>query len=314
MGLISTRGLLRRLEYAMAKNNRGVVLILALLVTLVLSIVSVSFYTQNINENKLARRSVDSMRAFWLAEAGIAKSVTTNIPAAVNGFLSDSNHSYSVSVTPVSGTNYYTVNSTGTVNLPSGESVSRTITTTVEVQYLAATNFQHAIETTADQIIQRGANVHINPSDPNDPHGPKVDSDFSFSQLFGMSKEEMRAMADHLYTSSNLDTGNINNITWIDVNSGSTLNIAGNTSGTGILVINGNAKLTGTMQFSGIIYIIGKFTSTGTFDQYGSLLAESTPELDPELRGAATVNYDEAAIANAASNIVTGNTVVSWKE
>lgn len=308
------RVLLRRLKYAMAKKNRGVVLILALLVTLVLSTIMVSFYIQNINENKLARGSVDSMRAFWLAEAGVAQSIKTNVPAAISGFLLDSNHFYNVTVTPISGTNYYTVNSTGTVNLPSGETVIRTITATVEVQFLPASNFQHAIETTADQIIQRGANVHINPSDPNDPHGPKVDSDFSFSQLFGMSKEEMRSMADHLYTSSSLDTGNINNITWIDVDSGTTLNIAGNTIGTGILVINGNAKLTGTMQFSGIIYVIGKFTSTGTFDQFGSLLAESTPELDPELRGAATINYDETSISNAASNIVIGNSVVSWKE
>jgi len=192
--------------------------------------------------------------------------------------------------------------------------VSRTITATVEVQYLSSSNFQHAIETTSDQIIQRGARVHINPSDPNDPNGPLVNSDFSFSQLFGISKEEMRSIADHVYSSSTLDTGNINNITWIDVASGTTLNITGTASGTGILIINGDVKFAGTFQFHGIIYVIGKLTATGTFDQYGSLLVESTAEFDPILAGATTINYDETSITDALSGMASDNAVVSWVE
>jgi len=298
----------------MVKNNKGIVLVLALIVTLVLSILSVSFYMQNINESKLARRSIDSMRAFWLAEAGIAQATKNNTPSNASGYVADTNHTYNAFVTPVSGTNYYTVASTGTVTLPSGESLSRTITVTVEVQYLPASNFQRAIETTADAIITRGANVHIIPSDPEDPNGPRVNSDFSFSQLFGMSKEEMRAIADHLYTSSNFDPNNVNGITWVDVDSGSTLNVTGESTGSGILIVNGDVKFAGTVLFEGIIYVIGKLTATGTFDQYGSLLVESTLELDPVISGAATINYDADAITEALSGMISGNAPVSWTE
>ncbi len=298
----------------MAKKHRGVVLVLALIVLLVLSILSVSFFIQNINEGSLAKRSVDSMRAFWLAEAGVAQAIKSNIPSSVSGYVLDTGHTYNAQVSRVGATDYYTVTSIGTVNLPSGGSVSRTITATVEVQYLSSSNFQHAIETTSDQIIQRGARVHINPSDPNDPNGPLVNSDFSFSQLFGISKEEMRSIADHVYSSSTLDTGNINNITWIDVASGTTLNITGTASGTGILIINGDVKFAGTFQFHGIIYVIGKLTATGTFDQYGSLLVESTAEFDPILAGATTINYDETSITDALSGMASDNAVVSWVE
>ncbi len=297
----------------MVKNNRGIVLVFALLITLVLSVLSTSFYLQNINENKLARRSIDSMRAFWLAEAGVAQAIRTNIPVSVSGSLFDSNHIYNAVVTRVSGTDYYTVVSTGTVNLPSGGSVSRTITATVEVQYPSAANFPRAIETTSDQIVLKGA-AQINPSDPSDPHGPKVNSDFSFAQLFGMSKEEMRTIADHLYTSATFDRDNINGITWVDVDSGTTLNTTGNSIGSGILIVNGNIKFAGTFQFNGIIYVIGKLTATGTFDQYGSVLVESTAELDPLLTGTTRINYDESSISSALSGIASENSVVSWVE
>ncbi|MFA5310904.1 MAG: pilus assembly PilX N-terminal domain-containing protein [Candidatus Omnitrophota bacterium] len=298
----------------MVKNNKGVVLALALIVTLVLSVLSVSFFIQAINENKLARRSVDSMRAFWLAEAGIAQVIRTSMPSSVSGQLLNPDHIYDARVSRVGATDYYTVTSTGTVNLPSGEVVSRTVIATVEVEYPSAENFPRAIETTADRIIIKGA-ARINPSDPNDPNGPKVSSDFSFSQLFGMSKEEMRSGANHLYTSSNFDRDNINGITWVDVDSGTTLNTNGNSTGSGILIVNGNIKFTGTFQFHGIIYVIGEFTATGTFDQYGSVLVESTAELDdPELTGTTRINYDETSISNVLSGIVSGNSIVSWKE
>ena len=259
------------------------------------------------------QRTSRPMRAFWLAEAGIAQAIKTNTPLDTGEQqLLNPNHTYNAGVIHV-GANYYTVTSTGTVNLPSGESVIRTITATVEVQYPSVGNFSRAIETTADQIIVKG-NAEINPSDPNDPNGPKVNSDFSFAQLFGMSKEEMRASATHLYTSSNFNRDNINGITWVDVDSGTTLNTTGNSTGSGILIVNGNIKFAGTFQFHGIIYVIGKFTATGTFDQYGSVLVESTAELDPELTGTTRINYDGTSISNALSGITLGNSIVSWVE
>ncbi|MEI6631862.1 MAG: pilus assembly PilX N-terminal domain-containing protein [bacterium] len=295
-------------------NNKGAVLVFGLVIILVLSVLASSFYFKSINENTLTKRYVESIRAFWLAEAGLARAIDL-IPAfdITNATLLDNNANYTYSTrgsveTINATTNLYTINSTGSVRMPSGGAVTRRITAeAVEVTTGPdAANFPFAIETTTSLDI-RGA-VTINPSDSKKEH-----STLDFAALFGSTKSDMESHATHVYTPSTL--GAVDGITWVNVPAGSTLTIAGDLAGSGILIISGNTHFSGTVDFNGIIYVIGTLTMTGTVTTNGSVLAESSTTVDTTIKGHVTLNWDQAQI-NTALDLLSSSTssIVSWKE
>lgn len=291
-------------------NNRSVVLVYSLLVTLVLSILLGSLYFSSINENLQANQYVNSMRAFWLAEAGIATVKANPGLSAISGNLGGSNYAYNVSapqVVPDTGNVYWIVNSTGTVTLPSGSSVSRTLTTTIKTAGADSAKFPYAIDTTAALEIKGNA-VTINGD------FKEQDNAINFPNMFGVSQAAMKAAATHLYTDSDFNAP-VDGITWVDVASGNTLNIAGDLTGSGILIINGNARFSGTVIFNGIIYVIGTLTMTGNVTTNGSLVAESSAEADTTLSGSINVSFDLPQIENALLNVQFLNKqIVAWRD
>lgn len=271
-------------------NNKGFVLILALLVSLVFSLMLSGFYMQSINENKLARRFADSTRAYWLAEAGVAYAYV-NFPAGANGTLGGENYSYNANVSNISG-NYYTISSVGRVNQAGGQpAITRTITATVKTGNTNPAKFKYGIETTTELEIK--GSVSINPS-----NSWKEYSTLDFVDLFGVSKAQMQSGATHSYTASSFGSP-VDGITWVEVPSGSTLTIAGNLAGSGVLVINGNVHFSGTVDFDGVIYVIGALTMTGTVATNGSVLAESSTTVDTVLKGHVSINYNVSDISEA---------------
>ncbi len=291
-------------------NKRGVVLVYSLLVTMVLSILLGSLYLGSINENLQANQYVNSMRAFWLAEAGIATVKANPGLSAVSGNLGGSNYAYSVAspqAVPGTGNMYWIVNSTGTVTLPNGSTVSRTLTTTIKTAGADALKFPYAIDTTAELEI-KGQAVTI------DGTFKEEDNTINFNNMFGVSKTTMKADAAHLYTDTNFGAP-VDGITWVDVASGNTLNISGNLTGSGILIINGNAKFSGTVIFNGIIYVIGTLTMTGDVTTNGSLIAESSAEADTTLSGSVNINFDLAQIEDALLQVQFLNKqIVAWRD
>ncbi|OGX46670.1 MAG: hypothetical protein A3G38_00705 [Omnitrophica WOR_2 bacterium RIFCSPLOWO2_12_FULL_51_8] len=286
-------------------NKRGIILVVSLLVVLLLATLLASLYFQSISENQLARRFVNSTRAFWLAEAGVAKALSElSGPGSVNGSLDNPDYTYSAAMSHLSD-NYYKIESTGSVL--SGGAFTRKVAVTVRTGAVNPEKFQYGIETTTDLVV-RGS-VEINPSDSF-----KEFSTLDFADLFGISKVDMRAGAAHLY-----DTGSfaepVDRVTWVDVPAGETLSIAGNLAGSGVLVINGNAHFSGTVNFNGIIYVIGELTMTGDVATYGSIMAESSATVDTELRGNVAIHYDVGQITNALSEVeFLAKEVVSWQE
>ena len=270
-------------------NNKGFVLILALLVSLIFSLLLSGFYVQSINENKLARRFADSTRAYWLAEAGLANAYV-NFPGGASGSLGGANYTYNANVTHISG-NYYTVSSVGTVNHEGGQAISRTITATVKTGNADPSKFKFGIETTTD-LVTKGS-VSIDPS-----NSWKEFSTLDFADLFGVSKAQMQAGATHSYTASSF-AAPVDGITWVEVPSGSSLTVAGTLAGSGVLVINGNTHFSGTVDFDGIIYVIGALTMTGTVTTNGSVLAESSTTVDTTIKGNVTINYRVDKITDA---------------
>ncbi len=284
---------------------KGFVLIFSLLVTLILSLFLTSFYVQNINEGNLAKRFADSTRAFWLAEAGAADAYVNFPGSSVSGSLGGSNYTYNAVVTPISG-NYYMITSTGRVNRADGTTITRVITSSVKAGTTDPAKFKYGIETTTELEIE--GHAVINPSGSS-----KQYSTLDFSNLFGVTKAQMQAGATHSYTASNFGAP-VDGITWVEVPSGQTLNISGNLSGSGVLVINGNAKFSGTVIFDGIIYVIGTLTMTGNVITTGSVLAESSTKVDTTITGNVTINYDVSKITTALGAVASLNKqIVSWK-
>lgn len=304
------------------KKEKGIILIFSLLVVFVLSALLASLYFQSINENLLARRSVDSIRAFWLAEAGIAQAINNIGSSPGSGYLNGNiNHAYSYIITHYAGSNYYSVQSTGTVRLPTGQNISRQITATVLVNRADPGQFPYALGTSANGVNMNG-NVKINgyrtPDTPADCGGCyAINEALNFTQLFSISKATIKTYAT-VY--DNTVPTSLSGINWIDVPSGTTLNISSNIANSsaspGILIINGNVKMSGTVNFYGIIYVIGQLDMRGTVNASGSILAESAVSADPSLQGDVSVNFSAADITNALNLLDNFSTkrVVSWKE
>lgn len=290
-------------------NNKGVALAFGLLFVVVLSILSASFYFKSINEDKLTRRHIESTRAFWLAEAGIADALA-NLPAtSASGSLDDNpSYTYAAQVTPVTGTaNYYTITSTGAVLLQGDQTISRSLSVIIRTGVVDPSKFEYAIETTTNLVIK--GSVEINPSD-----SIQENSTLDFADLFGISKADMKSNATQVYTPDNFSSP-ISGITWVDVPADSTLTIAGELIGSGILIINGDAHFSGTVEFDGIIYVIGKLTMTGNVTASGSVLAESSATVDTILRGNVTLNYDPLEITSALAFVQFLNkNIVCWQE
>ncbi|MFH0762368.1 MAG: hypothetical protein V1925_00565 [Candidatus Omnitrophota bacterium] len=289
-------------------NRKGVALIFGLLVVMVLSILASSFYFKSINADKLTRRYVESSRAFWLAEAGIAEALSNLPSTSASGEIGNPSYTYEAQVTQVAGTtNYYTITSVGSVALQENQSIDRTLSVIIRTGVVDPAKFESAIETTTDLVVK--GSVEINPADSF-----KENSILDFADLFGVSKAEMKLAATNVYTAENFGPP-VSGITWVDVPTGETLTIAGELIGSGVLIINGDAHFSGTVEFSGIIYVIGKLTMSGNVTISGSVLAESSATVDTVLTGNVTLNYDTEEIAGALIPVQFLNkNIVCWQE
>ena len=292
-------------------DRRGIALIMVFWVIVVLAILSSSFFYSVINENRLLTRFLNSTRAFWLAETGIAEAIDNNLNDT-SGILGDSKYTWSADVTPLPN-NYYKIDSIGTVILPSGGLISRSLTAIAKTEPANPSNFQHAIRTTGDLVIK--GSVDIN--------GPQEEqASLIFADLFGSEKTTIKAFVEdnpllyNYFTDPPVDVGGVEGLTWVDISPGGEFKISSSGwSGSGILIVNGDAQITGG-TFNGIIYVFaGILRMSGNPTVNGTILVEGTPEIDTKLTGNITINYDPTVIANALGPLQFLNTELkSWDE
>jgi Tfp pilus assembly protein PilX len=288
------------------------------MVVLVLSILLAAFYLQSVNENRYTLNYEDSVRAFWLAEAGIAQIKGGVGISAVSGYIDSTNRTYSAVPTLISGTtNYYNVVSTGRVTSPDGRVTTRSISAVMKLTIPSATRFQYGVETTSVDLDYKAKNI-VNPENP--ANIAKTGSTQTFQNLFEISKAQMKAISQSQGTYLSGSFGNTidaNGVTWVDVNPGQTLNIQ-HLNGSGIVVINGNFKLVGVpggggSTFNGILYVIGQLDMLGNANVYGTVFVESTASIEDDLSGSSLVSYSSANISSALLSVAT-KTVSSWRE
>jgi hypothetical protein len=110
------------------------------------------------------------------------------------------------------------------------------------------------------------------------------------------------------------NTINASGVTWVDVAVGETLNIQ-NLNGGGILIINGNFKVSGVPEdsFDGILYIIGQLETLGNSSVEGTVFVESSAAIGADFSGSSLIRYNSTIITEVLLTIAT-KSIVSWRE
>ena len=289
----------------------------------VLAVLSSSLFSQSINESSMVERYLYTNEALWVAEAGLAEAIVS-LPGTLNTTQNGSlrpNYDYSVLISidvyddGNSHPPFCRLDSTGTVTVPGVGATSRTIRAIVRVN--SPQDFNRAIEITGDLVIKGAAHTITGENGvPNDmENAVNEGAALDFAAIFGLSKADMKANADHLYDEVTFGAP-VTDITWVDVTPGNTLAIAGNLVGSGILIVNGDTDISGSVVFSGIIYIIGELSLAGTPDIFGSILAESGADIDTSVAGNVEITWNEEAINQAVGllNALTAKDIMAWYE
>jgi len=89
----------------------------------------------------------------------------------------------------------------------------------------------------------------------------------AFDEIFGCTLEEMKAYADYVGT----DPNPVEGITYVEGDFG--YNTSNGHVGSGILVVEGDLKITGTIDFTGIIWVTGEITGLGNGYIFGAIFA-----------------------------------------
>jgi len=297
-------------------SKKGIALLLALLILAVLVILGSSLFISSLTESNLTKRDVRGKRAFWAAESGISKGIEKLKECAqsgdcqVSGTIDYENESYSYFATiSVLDSLNYRVDSSGFLG-----QITKNISAVVRLRDIDANNFPYAIET--EGLLDIGGSAQITPSDST-----KEQSSLNFNSLFTFTKEELKSYADYTYTDPPNNITPCEGITWVDVSPDNEFRITSDSwEGSGILVIQGNVKITGG-RFRGIIYIIGGRlevpleVAAGNPLIEGAILVECMPTSTTQIRGNFTLNYDLDAINEALDNLrFIAPQIVAWWE
>ena len=293
----------------MIRKRKAAALITAVIIAVILAMLGIVFTIRSIQEKNLANRYINSVRAFWLAEAGVAEGLKNLSASSVSSCLNCpqvSSCCYAATIQPYGEADTdYQINSSGSVTLSSGAIITKEVSVVARVQ---PPELEHAIET-AGELILEGEAYTINGT-------RNENAIIDFSSLFGESKEEVKLRASH---HDDELVSPVNGITWVDVSLGSELEVAGNLQGSGILIISGDVHFAGSFVFDGIIYVAGTLKISGTPVINGSIFAESETDIDTTIAGHVTIEYDPIAINNALEytpeTTSSGSSeIISWRQ
>ncbi len=134
----------------------------------------------------------------------------------------------------------------------------------------------HGDVASEDEIIYQNKNAGIDGNEKNESFPP-------FEEIFGITLQEMQALADYV----GVNPPDLDGITFITGDA----HFASNGSYSGILIIDGDLKITGTIDFNGIIWATGKITGLGNGYIFGAVFAAGIDLT--ETGGSFLLEYDE---------------------
>lgn len=293
----------------MNSDNKGFILIASYMVIALLIILATSFATRSIGEQRVTDKERDSIQAFWLAEAGLDTAVLNLGSSSLSGSLGRGG--YSAQITSVSATRFLVVSTGGVpgVNPADPNNTLRTITAIVEQPLSQAdpSVITSVITANGDVIIHGSVEINGNIDD---------NAIFDFEEIFGISKQTMESNSVNVYTDPENNVSPVNATTWVNIETSEDFRITENGwTGNGILVVNGNAKITGG-HFQGVLWVIGTLWISGNPVIDGAIYVESGAEFDTTLTGNPVVTYDADVISDAFGYLPSNLPpyIAGWKE
>ena len=309
-------------------SESGVILPIVIILTLALTITGLALLNAGIMENSLVRREIHKNQAFYLAEAGV-EHARVKLGQDWEGWLAYS----PINATLGAGTYIATIfdtDSSGNLLPLTRRRVESTgavgeISKMVEVILRkAATGGGITSALTAGGNITVTGSADINPSpEPEDTFydfelGEDPNDGLSlFEEIFGISKDEMRAMAQNppnRYYNGAINNDIVENITWVDGTPDQSQITTSTWAGSGIFVVNGDLKITGG-TFDGILWVIGSlYLGAGNPVIRGSVFVECSTEVDTTVTGNVTLELNQGVIDDVLGNLGIGVIVESWQE
>lgn len=294
------------------RSEKGIVLFIVLGLVLLVAVAVSTTILVSTSEIKMTRRQSDSTKAFYLAEAGIHRARTqlsldwSDRDAMSNIGLGDGTYSVNIYDTDSVGsplpTNQLRVESTGNV-----EGISRRIETILE-NTGDSSHITNAIEMEGSLDLRGSAEVN----------GSVVEgATLSFEDVFGMDKSALETIAQNSYPATyysaafNNDTAAV--LTWVSAPGEESQITINGWTGDGILVVEGNLKITGG-TFNGIIWVIGVLTVSGNPIINGAIFVESGVAVDTTVTGTAEINFDASAVESAFTVLAGPPEIQSWRE
>ncbi|MBC8415833.1 MAG: hypothetical protein ISS80_01100 [Candidatus Cloacimonetes bacterium] len=146
------------------------------------------------------------------------------------------------------------------------------------------------------------------------------DPPLSFEDLFGITKEEMEAIADNHFEDPPNNPAGFEDITWVSfANEGGSLKVTRTDwVGSGILIVDGDAQFSGG-TFDGIMWITGTLFINGNDGFNGAIYVEGGIQYEDTLvLGNCQITYDLGAIldafADASLTLDYELKIISWFE
>lgn len=306
-------------------GKKGLALILTFMVILVLTILGTAIVSKSVSEVRIAQQYTKSAQAFWIAEAGVAQALTqlkndfNNLNSIAPTPLGQGQ--YSVDTIVVEGPNRRLFTAHGFVPSAAAPRTERKIT--VLVQNLGGIHpdlITYAIETSGILDITEKLSQRFTHHD---------NSGLTFQDVFGMTEDEVKAIAvtaqaqgtGQIYTNPPANQQPVNGITWVELTGGNKYSISSNWSGSGLLIVNSNGNnvaldISGTWNFTGMIWVNGGVKISGTPNIAGAVFARSSVGIESDLSGTPTIDFNSLTVASAFGLLGQGGgfKVLSWQE
>jgi hypothetical protein len=315
------------------ENNKGVGILLPVALMFVFVLFGMSLTMLITFESKGNVKSEKSTAALYLADAGVERAIFS-LNASPGPYTFSGSESYLPDGTDPQGTfvvtissspaipNTWTVTSTGYVPNSLTPQFTRKVEAvcvtsggsggSINVTSALLSNGNVSIEDWARITGATLTGVKYNGNYSKDWFATvtgtpvKASSSFpSFNSIFGMSMTDMQDKATNFYN-TNMTNPATSHITF--VNGNATCGVGW--SGSGILIVNGNLKMTGG-TFTGVIYANGNLNVSGGTNITGGVINNGNGKLSDTAR----IVYTTAAETSAESELGTASySITSWQE